>query len=266
LNQFVFKEFKLILSEAVHLLIKNPVLFIPKLLIAFFYGVGTLFAMGLARELYSFTSFTTEQMLSFDFSAFFSLALLLMGFTIFTFFLDLFLSGLYPIWVKLALKKKLSFSKGFELFKPKIIPVFFAGVLLWFLITVVSMIESFLLIYFDLSEVGIVFSFLITFLFAFLFYFLYPKIVFENNGVKENFRSSILDSIKNKKLVFLLSIIPLFVSILKFVLAYFSNELVFLISFWVLVIATGFVYSLHVVVNQIAYEKLFSKNTRSSKK
>jgi hypothetical protein len=123
-----------------------------------------------------------------------------------------------------------------------------------------------LLIYFDLSEVGIVFSFLITFLFAFLFYFLYPKIVFENNGVKENFRSSILDSIKNKKLVFLLSIIPLFVSILKFVLAYFSNELVFLISFWVLVIATGFVYSLHVVVNQIAYEKLFSKNTRSSKK
>ena len=71
MNQFVFKEFKLILSEAVHLLIKNPVLFIPKLLIAFFYGVGTLFAMGLARELYSFTSFTTEQMLSFDFSAFF---------------------------------------------------------------------------------------------------------------------------------------------------------------------------------------------------
>ena len=266
MNQFVFKEFKLILSEAVHLLIKNPVLFIPKLLIAFFYGVGTLFAMGLARELYSFTSFTTEQMLSFDFSAFFSLALLLMGFTIFTFFLDLFLSGLYPIWVKLALKKKLSVSKGFELFKPKIIPVFFAVVLLWFLITVVSMIESFFFFFFDLSEVGIVFSFLITFLFAFLFYFLYPKIVFENNGVKENFRSSILDSIKNKKLVFLLSIIPLFVSILKFVLAYFSNELVFLISFWVLVIATGFVYSLHVVVNQIAYEKLFSKNTRSSKK
>ena len=112
MNQFVFKEFKLILSEAVHLLIKNPVLFIPKLLIAFFYGVGTLFAMGLARELYSFTSFTTEQMLSFDFSAFFSLALLLMGFTIFTFFLDLFLSGLYPIWVKLALKKNCLSQRG----------------------------------------------------------------------------------------------------------------------------------------------------------
>ncbi|HPM86158.1 MAG TPA: hypothetical protein PLI99_03600 [archaeon] len=259
-KKLVFFKFKSILRESILLLLKNPFLFVPKLLIAFFYGVGTLVAVGLVKELFSFSSFSTEQMLSFDFTSFFSIAILLMLFTLFSFFFDLFFNGLYPILVRLALKKKLSFLDGVNLFKPKIFSVFLTGVFLWVLITLVSILESFLVIYYNLSKEGFVLSFLITFLFAFLFYFLYPKIVFENKEIQESFCSSVFDSFKNKKIVFLLSSIPFIVSVLKLILAYFSNDLVFLIIFWVIVILTGVIYSIHSVVNQIAYEKILAKN------
>ncbi len=247
-----------IISDSVELLLKNPILFVPKLIIAILYGFGTLLAIGLSKQLFSFQSFTSEQILSFDFGYFFSALALLFGLTILAYFVDLFFSGFYPVLVSLAEKKKLSFKEGFHLFKPKIVPIFISGIILWVIITIVSIIEAAIILYFNLSSTGFILSFIVTFIFIFIFYFLYPKIVFENSKLSSAFADSFFVSLKNKKLVFILSLIPFCVSVIKFVLAYFADSAFYMIIFWILVILTGLVYSVHCVVNQLAYDKILN--------
>ena len=250
------KSINFIINDSIQLLLKNPILFVPKLLIAILYGVGTIIAVDLVKQLSSFQSLSSDQILANDFSSFFTLVCLLMVFTILTFFIDIFFSGFYPILVSLAEKKKLSFKNAFVLFKPKINSVLFSGIIIWVLITLVSLLEASIILYFNLSDFGIVLSFIITFVFVFVFYFLYPKIVFEDSKLNKSFVESIFVSLKNKKLVFVLSLIPFSVSIIKFILAYFSDSLLSMVLFWGLVVLTGLIYSIHAVVNQLAYDKI----------
>jgi hypothetical protein len=245
-----------LISDSLKLLFSNPVLFVPKLIIAILYGIGTLVAANLAKQLFSFQSLTNEQILNFDFSFFFLSFSILLILTLFSFFVDLFFCGFYPVLVKLALEKKLSFKTAFDLVKPKLFKIFLSGVLLWLLITFVSVIEAVIIFYFNLSNIGFILSLLVDFVFVFFFYFLYPKLVFESMNLGGIFKDSFFVSLRNNKLVFLLSVIPFLVSVIKFGLAYFSDSSLFLVIFWVLVVLTGFVYAVHAVVNQLAYENL----------
>lgn len=265
MKKIVVKEIGPILREGIVLLLKNPFLFLPKLLIALFYGAGTLFASSLVRDLFSFKDFSQQQLLAFDFSNFFFLSIALIIFSLFSFFLDLLFNGMYPVLVRLALEKKLSFSKFVYLFKPKIGRILLAGILLGFIVMVFSLIQSIIVIYFNLSDFSFILSLIIIFLFGFIFYFIYPKIVFENNSFLKSFSSTIWASFENKKAVFFLSLIPFLVSIVKFVLAYFSEDFLVLVVFWILVLLTGIIYSVHSVVNQIAYEKILLKNNFKNK-
>lgn len=242
--------------ESIKLLFENPILFVPKVLIAILYGVGTLLAVDLSKELMSFQDFTTQQVLNFDFSYFFIAVTVLFAFTIITFFIDLFFSGFYPILVSLAKKKRLSFKEAFILFKPRIFPILVSGIFLWVLLTIVSLIEAVVILNFNLSSTGFILSFIVTFVFIFIFYFLYPKIVFEDKKISKSFVESFFVSLKNKKLVFVLSLIPFSVSVIKFVLAYFSDSSSMMILFWALVLLTGVIYSIHAVINQLAYLKV----------
>jgi hypothetical protein len=248
--------FVLLVFDAIKLLLKNPILFLPKLLIAFLYGIGTFYAVDLSKSLFSLQSLTYEQMAGFDFNYFFTLLMLLLGLTIFTFFIDLLFSGLYPILISLLEKKKLSFKEAFKLFKPKIIKILFIGLILWAIVSIVSLIEASIILYFNLSGAGIILSFIITFVFIFVFYFIYPKAVFENLKLTKTFSDSFFNSVNNKKLVFILSLLPFLVSTLKFIFAYFSDSILYLILFWALVALTGLIYSVHATVNQLAYEKI----------
>jgi len=245
-----------IILDSIKLLLKNPILILPKLLIAILYGFGTLIAVDLSKQLFSFQAFTSEQFLTFDFTNLFISCFFLLGLTISAFFIDLFFSGFYPILVSLALKKKLAFKEAFNLFKPKLVQIFLAGMIIWVLLTIISITEAAIIIFFNLSDIGLILSLIITFVFAFIFYFIYPKLVFENLPVQNVFTDSFAVSLKNKKLVFVLSLIPFSVSIIKFVLAYFSDSTLFLVLFWGLVFITGLVYSIHAVVNQLAYIKI----------
>ena len=257
-NTHSIKSISSLVADSIKLLLKNPSLFVPKLLIAILYGVGTIVAVDLVKQLRSFQSLSSEQILALDFNSFFTFAILLITFACLTFFIDLFFSGFYPILISLAEKKKLSFKKAFNLFKPKIGSVLFSGVVLWILVTIFSLIEVLVVLNFNLSDFGIILSFILAFLFIFAFYFLYPKIVFEDSKLSKNFVDSLFVSLKNKRLVFLLSLIPFSVSIIKFILAYFSDSLFSMILFWLLIILTGLVYSVHAVVNQLAYDKLLN--------
>lgn len=235
-------------------------MFLPKLLISFFYGVGTLLAASLAKELFFFATLPTEELVLFDFNSFFGLSLILLSFTLFSFFLDLFFNGLYPIMVSLLIKNNFSFKKSFELVKPKLLPIFLGGLILTFLLFLVSVIESVILFFINFSELTFVISFLFAFGFGFLFYFIYPKLVFEKEPIFKKFFSSVSSSIKNKELVFLLSLVPFSVSVLKFLLAFFAEDFLFLLVFWGLVLLTGVIYSIHAVMNQISYERLLKQN------
>ncbi len=250
--------FFVLVSDSIKLLLKNPILFLPKLIIAFLYGLGAFYAVDLSKSLFSLQSLTYEQMVGFDFNYFFTALILLLGLTIFTFFVDLLFSGFYPIIISLSEKKKLSFKEALKLFKPKIVRILLIGVILWAIVTVISLIEATIILYFNLSNTGFILSFVITFVFIFVFYFIYPKTIFENLNLSKTFSQSLFNSLSNKKLVFALSLIPFLVSIMKFVLAYFSDSIISILIFWVLVVLTGLIYSVHVVVNQLAYEKLLN--------
>jgi len=247
------------LKQAIFLLIKHPVLFLPKLLVAIIYGVSTLLSFSLLLQMVQLTYIPSDQIVFGDFQSFFVSALLLLALTVISFFIDLFFSGFYPILINHALKGKISFSKCFGEFKPKIIKLLISGILFWLLITVISIIESLVLLNFAFNELSLILSFIITFIILFFFYFFYPVIVLKQKGIWKTFKETFSASLSNKKTVLIYSIIPFSVSIIKFVLAYFSTDSSVLIIFWALVILTGLVYAVHVVVNQLLFLKTQKK-------
>lgn len=249
------KNKPIVLLSAVELLIKNPLLFLPKLFVAVLYGFSTLFAASLAKTFF-LVSASPQSFSQSDLQFFFALALGLFVLTIVAFFVDLFISGLYPLLVVQALKGKVSFIRAMVDEKTKLVSLFISGVLLWILITIVSFIESGIIVFFGFKELGIVVSFAVSFVFIFVFYFLFPQIIFGKSRVKDSFFFSVKESVKNKKAVFIYSLIPFSVSVMKFVSAFFVDSLGTSIVFWGLVLLTGIIYSVHAVSNQILYSKI----------
>jgi len=247
------------LKEAIFLLLKHPILFLPKLLIAIIYGFSTLLSISLVQQMIVLYATAPEQVALETLQGFFISGVILLALTVVSFFIDLFFSGFYPILVNHALKGKISFRKAFSEFKPAIFPLFISGVLLCILITIISLIESVILINLNFSELSLVLSFMVTFALIFFFYFLYPVIVFKRKGIIANFVENFKESFSNKRTVFFYSLIPFSVSIIKLVVAFFSSDPSVLVIFWVLVVLTAIVYTLHVVVNQLLFIKTQKK-------
>ncbi|MFA5125551.1 MAG: hypothetical protein WC462_00930 [archaeon] len=245
-----------ILMKAIFLLKKHPVLFLPKLILAFLYGFGILLSTQLLHKMISFTSILPEEIVLDDLRNFFLLALFLLVLTVFSYFVDLFFSGLYPLLVNQAVKGKISFSKAFFELKPKLVKLFISGVIVFLFISIFSFVEALVLFFLNFSDFGTIVSFIVTFIFIFLLYFLFPIISSKKLGVVSSFRKTIFSSFKNKHIVFLFSLIPFSVSIIKFVLAFFADNTGLLVLFWVLVFLTGIVYTIHAVVNQLLYLNL----------
>jgi uncharacterized membrane protein len=245
-----------ILQEAFSLLLKHPALFLPKILIAVLYGFGILLSTELMKQMLSLYTLPKEQIAFSDLQNWFFLAIGLLLLTIISYFVDLFFSALYPIFVNHALKGKISFLKSINESKPKLVQVFVAGIILWLLITIFSVLETGVILFFNLSTLGFAISMLVTFAFVFVFYFLFPIIVSKKQGVLNNFKETFSSSFSNKKKVFLFSLIPFSVSLIKYGVAFFSDSTSGFILFWGLVLLTGIVYSVHAVVNQLLYLKL----------
>jgi hypothetical protein len=241
-----------VLKYSLNLLLKNPVLFLPKIVLALLYGFGVLLSADLFLKMVSIIN-DVSLISPVFFQEFIFSSFVLLFFTLINYFLDLFFSGLYPVLVVQAMNGKVSFSQAFKKFKPRIGKVFVSGTILLFLVLVVSFVEAVFLFFFSFSGVGWVISLVISFLFIFLFYFLFPVVVFKKNGIFSSFMETLREAFSNKGKVFWFSFIPFAVSLIKFAMAFFQGNLLYLIVFWLLVLLTAFVYSLHVVVNQVLY-------------
>ncbi|VVB76537.1 Uncharacterised protein [uncultured archaeon] len=246
-----------LLKETFGLLHKQPVLFLPKLLIAVLYGFITLYGVSLARDFFPLASDPANISISAAQGILVSAGILLIS-AVFVYFLDLFFSGLYPVLTEQAKRGKVSFRKAFLESKGTIRVLFTAGVIVTVLLMIVSFIESLFSSSFKLDAYSVVLYFVIAFMFIFLFYFLYPVIVFKKKSVLFSFKYSLSGAFSNKRSVFLFSIIPFFASIIKFWLAIFSNSVEMLVIFWILTILTGIIYSIHAVSNQLLYSKTSS--------
>jgi len=246
---------KQVIIESVFLLLKNPILFVPKLFVAFLYGWGMLFSASLLKQMYYLYSAQSQVVLS-EINSFFISAFLLFALTIFTFFVDLFFSGIYPPAVLSAQKEKIDFKNIIFSAKKRILLLFVSGIILWLLITVVSMASSVVIVFFGLNSYSVYLSFGISFAFIFIFYFIFPEVIFGTGRVKGVFTDSVKKSFQNKKKVFVYSLIPFSVSVLKFFVAFSAESFEGMVIFWALVLVTGLVYSIHAVANQILYSSL----------
>jgi len=247
------------IKASIFLLIKNPKLFLPKLIVAVLYGVGILLSVNLVNRAVGFTQIPREQLVFDELQSFLVSALLLFVLTVLTYFVDLFFSGLYPFLVEQSKNGKVSFFKAFVQTKPKLYALFVSGILVWLLLMLVSFIEAGIILFFNLSWEGAVISFVITFAFIFLFYFLFPIIVFKKENLGEIFKKTFISSFSNKKTVFIYSLISFSVSIIKYSVAFYSSSPQMLVLFWGLVLLTAIVYSIHAVVNQLLYVSVSKK-------
>jgi len=247
---------------------RHPFLFIPKLIVALLYGYELMFSVGLIQKVYLLISSGAGLVGYSNFSPILSDAVLLLLITLATFFLDIIFSGIYPSMVEQAIKGKICFSKSIAPVRKKIWKIILAGILSAVFVGVASLIFSLALVSFNFDEFSWVVSLAVGFAFIFLLYFLFPTVVFGDKGVKDSFKLTLKESFSNKRVVFLYSIIPFFVSVVKFVIAFYIAVPGFLLLFWVLVLVTGFIYTLHAVSNQVLYSVIYlnkSKKTRSKK-
>jgi hypothetical protein len=249
-------EKKAAIKETFYLILKHPVLFLPKLLIAILYGVSTLLTVDYAKQLVALTSVPKSQIVMSDFANLFMFAGVLMIAVIVIYFIDIFFSGLYPILVDQARKGKVSFRKAFHEIKPRLVTLFVSAIITWVIITIVSFLESFLLQALGFDYLGIIVVLVITFAFIFLLYFLYPIIALNKKSIFSSFKETFVSSLENKRTVFVYSLIPFSVSLFKLGIAYFSDQSFFMIVFWLLVLVTAIVYTIHAVVNQVLYSKV----------
>ncbi len=246
-----------VLFFSLSILKKNPLLFLPKVFVAILYGFATLWAANLAQELLSIIQ-NQNKVLSFAQSQdILSSAALLLLLTLITFFVDLFFSGLYPILVDQAFKGRVSWFKAFFVLKKKLWLIFSSGVVAWIIVGVFSALASAVLFFLNMNEFSWILSFAIGFIFIFFFYFLFPTVIFKESKLTHSIKDTLFESFANKRIVFLYSLIPFSVSVVKFILAFFSSTIEVLWVFWGLVIITGVIYSFHAVASQLLYERFY---------
>ena len=255
-HEFVFFPKNFVVLESIKLLFAHPVLFLPKLLLAVLYGFGTLLSVDLAKELIRLYAVSFDQVAFSNISSLLFGVIVLLFLTLVSFFLDLFFSGWYPVLVEHARKGRISVLAAFSEVKPKLFAIFASGLIVLALIFVVSVIEAGIILTFNANDFGILLSFVVSFVFIFLFYFLYPIIVRKNLGLAGYFRENFSSTFSNKKKVFIYSFIPFSVSIIKFGVAFFADSAQVMVLFWVLVLLTAFVYTIHSVASQLLYLKI----------
>jgi len=194
-----FLEF---LRDAFTVLLKQPKLFIPKLLVSAIYGVSLVLVAIWYKE-YSFLLYlgangyltAQESMLVQEAMPF---LLFFIFWSIFSVVTDIFVNAMYPAMVKEFKKtKKVSFRKGFESVKSRIPTVFGTMLILFipFIFISLSMTStpssSFLILVIALVSALI---------YSFLFYYIYPVLVLEKASVFSSIKKSLKISKKNKHL------------------------------------------------------------------
>ena len=254
------KKFLYFLGEAFSLLLKEPRLFLPKLLVAFLYGALMVFTASLLLKFYylDFSSYASEsieavQALAGD-------AFLWLAVSLAVLLVDVVTSAMYPVMVKeFRQGKKISFRRAFSFALQKFwvtVPAVLAYLLIF------SIISFPFIFFFDLAVVSgnfsqLFFSLLgvvaVIFLTNVLFYFIYPVSTLE----KGNFVSALFSTVKlgqkDLSMVSKAAVFPFIVSLANFAVAFLVENPAFLALFVFLRFLTALVYSYHLVLNPVIY-------------
>lgn len=251
-----FSLFK-ILKNSFNLLKKEPKLFLPKLIIAIFYGILIIFQ---AQLLVNFTTIfsnelTIETLPLVSELLFFSIILLFFSFLVYI--LDTLITSTYPALVK-QFPKKISFKKAILESKNTYLKAIISAIFLLFITTTITfLITTALVLIMSINpNTQLFISLLISFLIIFLFYLLFPVLMIEKKGVIYSIKKAIKISLENKKNIFALSLMPLSITIAKLILAIFITHPLALILFILLVILTAALHTYSTVATQTTYFSL----------
>ena len=247
-----FLEF---LRDAFTVLLKQPKLFLPKLLVSAIYGVS-LVLIAIWFKDYSFllelgasgTLTLQESLLVQDAMPF---LLFFIFWSIFSLITDIFVNAMYPAMIKEFKKtKKVSFRTGFESVKSRLSTVFITILILFIPFIIISMaVTSFTYSSFLMLAIALAFALL----YSFLFYYIYPVILLEKVSVLAGIKKSLRTSTKNKHLTLKASLFPFVISLFDIYLAFdiFNPVNFFLFVLTRLIIAVVATY--HVVLNPVLY-------------
>ncbi|MCD6479033.1 MAG: hypothetical protein J7L44_04070 [Candidatus Diapherotrites archaeon] len=256
------------LREAFALLIKEPKLFLPKILLTAFLSaiilIGSFIAVTnadvflLASQPEAITPDVAEKAL-FVMTVFLILMLCMIVALVF----DIITNGMYPILVSdFYNKRRLSLKRAFRESLRNASRVLPAGIALYLLVFIPF---SIYIVYASVTIRGVTeLAFVIltsalvgAFLIYMLFYFLYPAIMLTRNSVLQCIKNNLALVKRNVKTVILATVIPFISTLISFGFAVISAfEPWFLIVFFIYRLLSTCLFTYHMVLNPTIYLKV----------
>ncbi|HLC36966.1 MAG TPA: hypothetical protein VJK05_05160 [archaeon] len=248
-----------VFANSFKLLVKKPKLFLPKILIAFFYGYLILLSSSVLIKFNGFYLLSKEEQLfllpELIDSIFY---LLILSFLLFV--ADSVINGMYSVLVQDYLnKKKLFFFKALRHSLSRffvLIPALLVSVLFY---TVIALIPSFILSYallrndFLLIFIGVLLILIAVFVSNVLFYLIYPVSVLEKNNFFSSVKKTVKFSLKDKKNISIASLIPFSLSVISWIFAFFQDRFEFLFLFAIGRFLVALIATYNYVINPLFY-------------
>jgi hypothetical protein len=245
----------IIFTDSFALLRKQPKLFLPKIIVAFLYGLVMLitaeFTILFFDQYTSGTLSNPMEIISF------AIVLLILDFAVF--FVDVFTNALYPKLISdFFNNKKISLMSSAKSLRGKIIKIFLSMVFIEMLLAVPLSLIGALLVFTQNFFVLVIFimGFLIFYLvLTAVFYFIYPVAVLQENFFLKLYSTATKLSRKKISKVLLLSVLPFLISVFSFVLAFLARNPGFLLLFIIMRFLMAFLQTYHWVLNPTAFLK-----------
>ncbi|MDO8626943.1 MAG: hypothetical protein Q7K42_00625 [Candidatus Diapherotrites archaeon] len=223
--------------ESFNALKNNPKLFLPKFLIAFLNSVIMLLFASTSLQVFQAMQLPLEQRQELMIAL---MPALLLGLvlSIASFVLDILINALYSVAVQeLHEKKKFSLQEAFNFSLKKFFVVFPAAFAFLILFSLLSLPFSFAISSFlqsnnfELAFVVLLLFMIFVFFANALFFMLYPVAVFEKKNFWQVLHRSVELFFKNSKEISVVSLLPFFLSLASWILAFFAENSSFLILF-----------------------------------
>ena len=247
-----------VFTNSFTLLVKEPKLFLPKIIIAILYGISIYIEVGVFLEVLAIASSPSPILYIAILNELLIIMLALLIYNLFVYVADIFANSLYPTLVEQLEHGKISLTESVIQSKKHFGTMFVSATIPLILLFVLTLPFSFIAAAYKDSSMIINFFliFVVGYIFIMLFYFLYPVVMLGKKPSLASLSETITLSLKHKKKVFFLSIVPFFVTILKTISAFLAQDTAFLPLFVLLVLLTGIVYTYHMVMNPYLYLKV----------
>ena len=249
-----------VLVDSFRLLKKEPKLFLPKLLIAFLYGLGMLFTAALFKELLPALNPYSSSISPLLLNAVLLQSVLLLAFLFLVMILDVLFNAAYSAMLEDFFKKRSpSILNAFKTALSKffvIVPAAILSLLVFLLLSLpfvflasLALLENNFNLFFLTAFIVLVLNLLVTI----AFYSLYPVSIFERRNFFGVLKSSAFISKRKFSEVFQLSLFSLFISAFGILFAFLAQRIEFLLLFVAFRLLTAILATYQIVLNPVFY-------------